>query len=135
MVHRGPFLQRGTGIGSFFRSLFRSIIPLAKSGLSTLVKGGVQAVKSNTGKKLANIVKTEVKKGGIKAIGNLLAGENVMEGMREDLDHARERIGKTLVNSVHPASVEGSTGRKRRTASHLKPRRKKKKKAVADEEW
>jgi len=143
MVHRGPLLQRGSGIGSLFRSLFKAVIPLAKSGARTLMKTGIKVAKSSTGRKLAGAVKKEVKKSGIKALGNLIAGEDVVKGMREDLGNARKRIGKTLLNDkddVQVAEEEPNemmlVGRKRgKRMTYLKPRKRRKRRLTVERDW
>jgi len=143
VVHRGPLLQRGNGLGSLFRSLFKAVIPLAKSGARTLMNTGIKAAKSSTGRKLVGAMKKEVKKSGIKALGNLITGEDVVKGMREDLGNARKRIGRTLLNDKDSVEVvEGEepatlVGRKRkRRMTYLKPKkRRKRRSSTMERDW
>jgi len=127
MIHRGPYMQRGMGIGSLFRSLFRAVIPMAKSGAKTLMTQGVRAVKSRTGRKLLKTAKRELTKGNIKAITGLISGQdNVAQDAKEDLTRARKRLGQTL---------QATKPRKRRRKKSNKFVRPKITSSTSSEEW
>ena len=66
--HRNPgYTQRGHGLGSIFRSLWRFSLPLAKAG----AKAGAELVKENRGT-IANLVKDQALESGMKLAANTL---------------------------------------------------------------
>ncbi len=83
-----PF-QRGTGIGSFFKGLFRSIFPLAKSIGKVAAK---QALSSGT-----------------SIASDYLAGKDLKQSVKR---RAREAVGDTLAKSAKIIS-QGGQGRRR----------------------
>lgn len=97
VVHHGPYLQRGRGIGAIFATLFRALMPVAKAGVKTALKHGVKAAKSQVGRQALRVAKREIKKSGAKAVGRALAGENIIKGAGADLKLAQQRVGQAII--------------------------------------
>ena len=89
LVHRGRYIQRGRGIGSVFMSLFRSLLPAAK----TL---GTSVLKSSVTKNVLKAAKEAGKDAALSLAADAIAGENVKKSFDRNLQSAREKIGMSL---------------------------------------
>lgn len=98
--YAGQPYQRGAGIGSFFRGLFRSIFPIVKSVGKEAAK---QAVTAGVG--LANDylagdnIKTSIKRRGKQALGNTLetTGKLIKDQQGEGIG-TRKRLTRDIFN-------------------------------------
>ncbi len=83
----GQQFQRGTGIGSFFKGLFRSIFPIFKS----------------VGKEAAKQALTA----GVGVASDYLSGADVKQSLRK---RGRQAVGNTLENSGTYIKEQGGEG-------------------------
>lgn len=105
LFHSGLRYQRGGGFGSLFSSLFRSLKPLAKMGLSV----GKKFLTSDIAKKIGSTA-LDVGKSAAKNIAvDLLEGKTLKDTAMEQLEDAKSKIAKTL---------KGSGRKKRKNISH-----------------
>ncbi len=101
--HQGAEFQRGRGFGSLFSGLFRSLVPIAKSGLNI----GKRVLKSDFVRNLSSQA-LDVGKDMVKNIAaNALSGQNLKETASDELDKAKQKIAY---------AIRGS-GRKRKKTS------------------
>ncbi len=85
VYYSGQAFQRGTGIGSFFRGLFRSIFPIVKS----------------VGKEAAKQALTA----GVGVANDYMSGTNVKQSLKK---RGRQALGNTMEFSGK--SIKGQTG-------------------------
>jgi len=109
-VYRGYVGQRGGGLGSVLGGLFRSAVPLLKSGGKQLLKHGAKA--------------------GLKVLDDVMSGQSIASS-------AKKRAKESGLNLLK--QVVGSGGRqskiKRRspkTKAHTRPRRARGRRGVED---
>lgn len=99
-VHRGRYLQRGSGLGSLLAGLGRWLVPslfrVGKTVAKSVVKGSVRAVKSKAGKQILAGVKKHGKKAVINAAANLLEGKSVKKGAEKNLKEASREVSDVL---------------------------------------
>lgn len=100
---RGPIYQRGSGLGSVFKSLFRFITPIFKPAARAL--GG------------------EALGLGQRVLGDIVSGKNVKESLKRNARLA----GSNLLHKAgeHFGASQTGTGRRRRTRKRQTTRRKK----------
>ena len=90
---RGVNIQRGYGLGSMFRSLFRFDMPLVKSGAKSVGKAAL-----NTG---------------IEVAKDVLAGKSLRNAAVERAKEAGGRLKQQAINTLVPQT---GTGRKRKAS-------------------
>jgi hypothetical protein len=116
VVHRGDFLQEGSGLGSFFSGLLKKILPLAKRGIGAVLKN-----------KSVQKVGTDLFHQGIQAstdaVADVIQGEDPSVKARARLADAKSQIADTL--RVLPGELLGGSDKKKRK---LKPSVKRSKK-------
>lgn len=99
-VHRGRYLQRGSGLGSLLAGLGRWLVPslfrVGKTAVKGVLKGGVRAAKSQAGKQIIAGVKKHGKKAVINAAANMLEGKSVKAGAKENLKDASREVSEVL---------------------------------------
>ena len=115
-VFKGPVLQRGYGLGGFFKGLSRTFAPVVKRGL---VSAGKKALET-----------------GVEVLGDVVRGKNVKQAIRSRVkENAKELFqsaikdvtqGKTFSSTRKPARVK--TSRKRTNLSPAGTSRRKKQK-------
>jgi hypothetical protein len=88
-AHRGPYIQRGRGFGSFFSSIFRTAVPALKTFGSRLLNSSVT---KNVGKTLAK----SALKGGLSLAADTVAGKDIGESFSSNVNTARQALAKTL---------------------------------------
>ncbi|KAG8235575.1 hypothetical protein J437_LFUL013125 [Ladona fulva] len=92
-VYRGVSYQKGNGIGSFLGGLFRSVLPLFKSGAKAL---GRQAIRT-----------------GMDVIGDLTTGQEPVKAvLRRRFEEAGENLKTKAVNKIARLSGDGYTLKK-----------------------
>ena len=103
-VHRGPFLQRGRGIGSVIARIFSRLVPF-------LGKAGKTVAKAATNKAVKKVAKEALKSGsrsavkaGANVILNKLEGKDVKEGLKSDLSSAKKDLASTIRHEISPSS-------------------------------
>jgi hypothetical protein len=87
--HRGPFVQRGFGIGSFLASIFRKIVP-------ALFKTGKKVLTSNLGQKVVQAGKEAAVEGAISLARDALRGESLKDSAVGGLNVAKAKVSKAL---------------------------------------
>ncbi|KAG8234980.1 hypothetical protein J437_LFUL013860 [Ladona fulva] len=100
-VYRGVNFQKGSGIGSFLGGLFRSVLPLFKSG--------------------ARVIGKEALMMGSNVLGDIVSGkEPVKTILRRRAQEAGENLKTRAVNKINQLSGDGyilkKTPRKRQSA-------------------
>ena len=106
-VGRGSYPGHGAGLGNFLSSLWRGLAPLFRRGIKVAAKSAVKAAKSKTGQSVIKSVKKSAKRAALKGASRAFAGENVLEGAKTDLAHAKRDIGKTLDKAADSANGNG----------------------------
>ena len=100
--------QSGAGIGDIFRSLFRTVLPVALSGISTFLGETLKARNSGSGTSWKDAAKS--------ALGP--SARNVLEG-----------VGSAIQNKLSSRGAsQGGSGRHRRKRKRTSTRRKSKRK-------
>ena len=92
--HGGERLQRGRGIGGILR--------IAKSVFSPLLRTATRAATSSTGKAIGNALKEQALSSAVNLTTKALRGEDVRDGLMDELVAAREKAADTLVNVTTP---------------------------------
>ena len=110
VVHRGNPYMRGSGVGSIFKSLYSWLIPLFKAGATTAVKTGTKAVKSKVGRSIIKEAKKELKKGGITALSDVIAGKDPMPQMQKNVKDAQTKIAKAVKRQATPVVKKKKRG-------------------------
>ena len=101
-VFRGAAYQRGHGIGSFFASLFRTILPVVKSAGKAL---GRQAFRT-----------------GLDVLGDVTAGGNLKQSLKRRAGEAGEALKEKTAGKVSKLMEgRGRVGRRRRRRAYKKP--------------
>ena len=107
-------VQRGTGIGQIFSSMYNSIVPLVKSAMGL----GKRVIKSEIGQKAVKSIKKRAMDAGLNVVNDALQGENILESTKSELKKAG---GKVIEDVMKPT--------KRPTAAKKKmPRAKRRRK-------
>jgi hypothetical protein len=117
VVHRGDFLQEGSGLGSFFSGLLKKILPLAKRGIGAVLKNkSVQKV----GKDLFH----QGIQASTDAVADIIQGEDPSIKAKAKLASAKSQIADTL--RVLPGELLGDSNKKKRKSEPSAPKSSKK---------
>ena len=92
IYHSGPRIQRGRGLGSILRGLFKSFAPVAKLGMSY----GKKLISSPLAQKLGSTALDAAKKSAANIAADVIAGNNLKESAQRELQDAKEKIASTL---------------------------------------
>ena len=76
--HRGPRWQQGAGIGSLFSGIFRRLMPVAKSAISTIGK----VAKSNVVKSAGRTLKNAALETALDALDNKPVGQRAKQRLK-----------------------------------------------------
>ena len=126
----------GEGLGSFFGSLFRKIVPLASKAAKTILP----AAKKIAGSKIVRETGQQLLDSGVDAIANVAANaisgeKNIGESMSEELGNARKEISTALRKANRerkmPEEKVSGSSKKRKTRSKKKGVKKLKKKPLS----
>lgn len=93
VIYRGAIYQRGHGIGSFLGGLFRTIMPLLRSGAKTV---GKEILKSSAG-----------------FLGDLAANAPIKESLRNRLVDAGNNLKRKAENKINEMGGSGVIKRRR----------------------
>lgn len=134
-VHRGPYLQRGRGIGSFLSSLFRSVVPVLKTVGTNVLKSGLV---KDVGRTLAD----SAVKGGLRLATTALDGGSLKESFGSSVSDAKRAVSQVIKgqqpqsrsSGVKRAAAATSSSRGRRVSRAGPPLRKKRKKVAVWED-
>lgn len=108
--HRGLRIQQGSGIGSLFSGLFRGLMPVAKSTISSIGK----VVKSDAVRSAGKYLKKEATKAAIDTALEALEGKPVGRAAKSRLKNATHGILLNAARRADTASNKPQQGRKRR---------------------
>ena len=120
--HSGLRWQRGSGIGSLFSGIFRSLMPVARSAVKTIGKVARSAPIRSAGKAM----KKEATKAAVETALEALEGQPVGRKAKQRLKSATRGI---LLNAARQADTNNeyraqNSSRKRKTSSIAKSRKK-----------
>lgn len=109
-LHRGPYIQRGRGIGSSLTAMFKDVVPALKLIGEKVIQSPVTKEIVKAGKRAAIDVATDV-----------LRGKKLKSSISENVDTAKKAVSKSLVSALEKAketkignkSVVKKTGGKR----------------------
>ena len=128
IIHRGRPFMRGAGVGSVFKSLYSWLIPLFKTGAKSALKSGTRLAKSKVAKTIVKEAKKEIKKGGINALSEIIAGKDPLPKIKSDVGAAQAKISKAVkrhasnpTNGIVKKKSKSIAKKKRLTVS-VKPR-------------
>jgi len=102
--HQGAELQRGRGFGALFSGLLRTLMPIAKVGLSAGKRVLQSDFVKNLGSKALDIGKDMAK----NIAADVLSGESFSQSAMNEVDVAKKKIGEAIRGSGR------RRGRKRR---------------------
>jgi hypothetical protein len=132
-IHKGPYLQRGRGIGSLLSSLFRSVVPALKTVGAKVLKSGLVR---DVGKSLAD----SAVRSGLQLATTALDGGSMKGSLGSSITDAKRAVSQVIKERQLDSSAgnsSSSNGRKRVAPKRLsranpstKRRRKKKRIAV-----
>lgn len=88
----GQRFQRGRGIGGIFRFLKSIFSPFVK----TIGKTAVKAIKSDTGKLIANRVKDQAIESALNLTSNALRGNDLNTSVHSELNQIKEKTADTI---------------------------------------
>jgi hypothetical protein len=94
--HQGASMQRGMGLGSFFGSLARKIMPVFGRAASTAWKGIKHVASTDAAKDLGKRLLDD----GIDGVGDIIGGRAADETIAEKLENARREISATIKQSA-----------------------------------
>ena len=119
VVHRGDFLQEGSGLGSFFSGLLKKILPLAKRGIGAVLK-------NKTVQKVGKDLFHQGIQASTDAVADIIQGEDPSIKAKAKLASAKSQIADTL--RVLPGELlgDGDSNKKKRKSSPSAPKRSKK---------
>lgn len=123
---RKRYSQHGRGIGSILSSVFRKILPFAK----TILGIGRKAVNSKTGQSVIKSAKNEALKTGIQVADDALKGRNIGESIKRNAKSAGKNIANTALKEAESLLGNPPPSKIKKKIS-IKPRSKKKRRLKA----
>jgi len=106
---RGPFIQRGRGLGGIFSSILRGALP----ALKTFLNIGGNALKSQAGKSIINAAKHSAVKAGLNLAADAMKGKNIPASIKQNLKEA----GSEVADKFKDASTNLGTVKRKRNIS------------------
>ena len=94
-IYRGSVYQKGNGFGSFFKGLFRSVMPLIKSGLRTL---GQETLRS-----------------GSNILGDMANDRPLGDVLKTRITESAENLKRKAQDKIEKLIGSGRTKRKRKS--------------------
>ena len=134
--HRGPYIQRGRGIGGVLSSMFKSVVP-------ALQVFGKNLLASPTTQDILKTAKQSTLQAGLNIAKDTLGGKNFGDSFKENVTTAKKAVTDSLMSALNNAKVSNAEnvatvgGRKRKLGDKLTVvakvgRKSKKKKSYAD---
>ena len=128
-VRQRELYQEGEGIGSFFSSIFKKLMPIA-----------TKAVKTVAGSSLAKETGKALKDTAVSGLTNMAAdviggNKTIQESAAENLMKAREDISSAIKASRKRSSGSGSVKAKVKTKGNKKREKKRMRYSVFDDEF
>lgn len=126
-LHRGPYIQRGRGIGSTLRAMFKGVVPVMQVM-------GQKLMASPITKRILKTAKQSAIEAGVNVATDTLGGKNVGKSLAENVTTASKAVTDSLVSALKKVKANSNseikkppTKRKRGVAA-----RKSKKKRYSD---
>lgn len=85
--HRGEYIQRGRGLGSFFKSIIRTVLP----ALSSV---GKAIIKSPTTSRILKTAKRSAIDAGLNVASDVLEGRDLGDSLQSNLVTVVEKVAK-----------------------------------------
>ena len=94
--HKGILIQRGRGIGNFFSSIFRTIIPSVSKAVLRKAPSVLKAVnKSSVGKQL----KKSAKRIALDTAANVIESGDIKGSLNKSINESKKEIAKAIKNT------------------------------------
>ena len=106
--HRGPYIQRGKGLGNFLGSILKRAIPVISSI-------GKSILGSPVTRNVASAAKQAAIDTSLGLVSDAIEGKNLGQSVQENVGRARTRIAKSLRDSrlqSNPPIISESRKRK-----------------------
>ena len=100
------YYDRGEGIGSIFRSLYSTMVPLVKS----VFRIGKKALRTPVGQAVKKAAKRTAMKAGLQVVDDALQGRNVLKAAKTELKRTPGRFVQELKKDL--PKKRGKRGRK-----------------------
>jgi hypothetical protein len=91
--HRGPYLQRGRGVGSVLAAIFRNVAP-------TLKFLGKRALSSDVVRNVGGTLAKSAIRGGLNFAADALNGGNLKESAAANLQTAKRELSSTVKRAL-----------------------------------
>jgi hypothetical protein len=98
-LHRGPYIQRGRGIGSSLTAMFKGAIPALKLF-------GEKIIQSPVTKEIVKTAKRSALDAGLNVASDLLKGKKIKQSVSENVDTAKKAVTNSLVTALEKAKVD-----------------------------
>ena len=103
-LHRGPYIQRGRGVGSSLTAMYKGVVPALKLF-------GEKIIQSPVTKELLNKGKRTLVDASLNLASDVLAGKKIKPSISENVATAKKAVTKSLVSALEKAKV-ASIGKK-----------------------
>ena len=120
-LHRGPYVQRGEGIGSTLTSMFKGVYP-------ALQAMGQKLMNSSITQKVLKTAKRSAVDAGLNVAKDVLKGKKIGESLSENISAAKKAVTDSLVSALDKAKVPVVAGVKRVKKIKTEKRKKKSRK-------
>ena len=130
-LHRGPFIQRGRGIGSTLSAVFKDVVPVVKVM-------GQKIADSPITQQVVKTAKRSAREAGLNIATDVLEGRDFEESLSQNVSTAKRAVKDSLKQALQEAQVSTrKTGAKKArleqpTAVATKVGRKRKRKNYGD---
>lgn len=104
-LHRGPYIQRGRGVGSTLNTMFKGVIPAAQIM-------GKQILASPVTKKVLKAAKRSALDAGFQVATDVLQGKKLKESVKENVSSAKKAVKKSLLTALTNAEASDSVEEK-----------------------
>ena len=98
--HRGPYIQRGRGVGSALNSMFKSVVPAMQVLGKKISASPIAQDVLSTGKQSAI-------KAGKNVVSDVTHGKKLGESIAENVTTAKKAVTESLLSALDKAKVSG----------------------------
>ncbi len=92
-LHRGPYIQRGRGLGSTLGSMFKGVIP-------AMQVMGRKILESPVTQKVLKTAKRSAIEAGLNLATDALEGENLNESLSKNMSTAKKVVTDSLISAL-----------------------------------
>ena len=111
-LHRGPYVQRGRGIGGVLSSMFKSVVP-------ALQVFGKNLLASPTTQDILKTAKESSLQAGLNIAKDTLRGKNFGESFKENVSTAKKAVTDSLMSALDKNKVPSGGDTVRRKRKHV----------------